>query len=271
MFKGIGLNLREKKTYNHHINLPDPFRMLICGSSGSGKTTLELRMLLEPNFINYNNLVMFTTNPKAKDEYQFLYHGYNNKLSKDDLGEMWLAQDELREYNQPIEILTKTFASIKEKEGNLNGQITAHLSDKINEIPLPEDLNKVYGKGESTTIKRDHTVLFDDFGKEDSKIPDIYYTESRHAHCNCMFSIQDYFQAPMPVRVNSNIVVLFQQDPAKLTSIFNSCIGERVMKRNKFITRANFIWTKPHTYIAINKDTKKVYEDIFEILEEEEF
>ncbi len=71
MFKGIGLHLREKRTFNHHVNLPDPFRMLVVGPSDSGKTTFELRMMLEPNFVNYNNLVMFTNNPKEKDDINY--------------------------------------------------------------------------------------------------------------------------------------------------------------------------------------------------------
>ena len=47
--------------FNHHPNLPNSFRMLIVGSSGCGKTYLLLKMLLTPGFIDYNNLIIFST------------------------------------------------------------------------------------------------------------------------------------------------------------------------------------------------------------------
>ena len=93
---------------------------------------------------------------------------------------------------------------------------------------------------------------------------EIYFTESRHVNCNCIYIAQDYFSLPMNVRVNSNMVILFEQDPEKLSRIYTSCIGERIFNRDKFIARAKYVWSKPNTYIAINKDNKKVYEDIFE-------
>jgi hypothetical protein len=256
MFKGLSLNLESKKIWNHHPNLPAPFRMLIVGPSGSGKTNLYLQMCLEPDFIDYNNLVQFTSNPTSKDEYQFLYHGFSNKLSKQDLGEMWLAQNDLSQYRQPIPILCQIFASHKEREGNLNGNISSTLSDKIKEIPLPEHLDKEYGK-------KDHLIVFDDCARENKKMMEIYYTESRHANCNCIYIAQDFFTLPQNVRINSNIIILFEQNPEKLSRIFNSCIGDRIMSRDRFIAFANHAWSKPYGYVAINKVSKQVMDDIF--------
>jgi len=43
----------------HSACFPTNFRMLIVGQSGCGKTTLLMRLLLEPNLLNYNKLCFF--------------------------------------------------------------------------------------------------------------------------------------------------------------------------------------------------------------------
>jgi hypothetical protein len=262
MFKGKALNLTNKPQFDHHPNIPDPFREIIVGASGSGKTTLYLQKALEPKFINYNNLVMFTPNPKDKDEYQFLNHGYINRLSKEDLGEIWLAQDDLRKYNLPISKICEMFSSLREKAGDLHGDVTATLSDKIKEIPLPENLNKIYGR-------KNHYMVFDDCARENKKMMEIYYTESRHAHCNCTYIAQDFFDLPQNVRINSNFITLFEQDPMKLSKIYPSCIGDRIMDKDEFMFFANTVWSRPNGYVTINKVTKKVTDDIFYVEEED--
>ncbi len=59
---------------------------------------------------------MFTPNPKDKDEYQFLYHGYTNKLNKEDLGEIWLSQCDLQQYSLPISSICEMYSALKEKK-----------------------------------------------------------------------------------------------------------------------------------------------------------
>jgi len=169
---------------------------------------------------------------------------------------MWLQQNDLRSYDQPIPILCNIFASLKQKEGNLNGNITVTLSDKIREIPLPEDLDKTYGK-------KDHLVIFDDCARENKLMMEIYFTESRHSNCNCIYIAQDYFTLPQNIRVNSNMIILFEQNPEKLSRIFTSCIGDRIMQKERFLTFANYTWTNAYSYIAINKVKRKVMDDIF--------
>src|ERR1700709_2439869 len=83
MLKNIVLNLEDRMTFDHHPNLPkSSFRMLIVGASGCGKTSLITTFLLEPGFFDYNNLIIFTSTPNQQ-EYQLLYHGFKNKLTKE--------------------------------------------------------------------------------------------------------------------------------------------------------------------------------------------
>ena len=50
---------RDNVKFNHHENIPNNFRMLIVGPSGCGKTYL-LQILLQPNYLDYDNLLIFS-------------------------------------------------------------------------------------------------------------------------------------------------------------------------------------------------------------------
>ena len=71
----------SEKNRNHSDCIPDSFRMLIVGRSGCGKTSLLMRLLLEPNLLDYNKLFIFGRSLHQK-EYQILKAGFENKLIK---------------------------------------------------------------------------------------------------------------------------------------------------------------------------------------------
>jgi ABC-type bacteriocin/lantibiotic exporter with double-glycine peptidase domain len=96
MLKNVVINLEDRVVFNHHSNLPNSFRMLIVGSSGCGKTVLLLRMLVEPGFIDYDNLIIYTTT-KIQQEYQLLYHGFSNGLSKESIAAILIHQKEFKD------------------------------------------------------------------------------------------------------------------------------------------------------------------------------
>ena len=91
MLQNRVLELEPRMNFQHHPNLPSSFRMLIIGSSASGKTCLLLNFLLETGFMDYNNLIIFTPT-KSQQEYQLLYHGYSNGLSKESIAAILLNQ-----------------------------------------------------------------------------------------------------------------------------------------------------------------------------------
>ena len=43
---------------NHHFLLPRNIRAIVCGKSGVGKTCLVTYLLLEPDALDYNNLII---------------------------------------------------------------------------------------------------------------------------------------------------------------------------------------------------------------------
>src|SRR5947208_12209736 len=93
-------NFGQKTEFYHHKNLPQSFRMLIIGSSGSGKSSLLFQMLLEPNFIDYTNLIIYTPT-KNQPEYQLLEHGFSNGLSKESIAALVLNQDSFKGISIP--------------------------------------------------------------------------------------------------------------------------------------------------------------------------
>ena len=83
---------KGKSSFNHHKNIPESFRMLIVGSSGCGNTNLLFNMLLIPKYLDYDNLIIFSKTIN-QPEYQLLYHGLKNKLSKQSIINIFKNQD----------------------------------------------------------------------------------------------------------------------------------------------------------------------------------
>src|SRR5277367_3080174 len=71
----------NKLQFNHNPLIPPSFRMLIIGSSGCGKSFRLFNMLLEPGFLDYNRLFIFSPSIHQA-EYQLLINGFQNKLHK---------------------------------------------------------------------------------------------------------------------------------------------------------------------------------------------
>jgi ABC-type bacteriocin/lantibiotic exporter with double-glycine peptidase domain len=113
MLKNAVLNLENRVVFNHHSNIPNSFRMLIIGSSGCGKTVLLLRMLIEPGFIDYNNIIIYTST-SYQQEYQLIYHGFNNGMTKENIAAVLLHQEDFK--GIPIPILCKKFAELAPEE-----------------------------------------------------------------------------------------------------------------------------------------------------------
>jgi len=117
----------NKITFSHHINLPSCFRMLIVGSSGCGKTNLLLRMLLTDNFLDYNNLIIFSKT-LSQPEYQIVFNGFENNLSKKSIRYIFENQETLfKDENISIEEVVEQYA-IKHPEDSI---ITFILSQEI--------------------------------------------------------------------------------------------------------------------------------------------
>jgi hypothetical protein len=222
--------------------------MLIIGSSGSGKTSLLLRLLLENNFLDYETLTIFTSTPNQQ-EYQFLYHGFKNGLSKHSLVSILLEQDKFK--GIPIPTLIKMY---KEQTPTENGGITITLTDKTDQLTPADKLDK----------NKKNLIIFDDcVNQKNQRVLESFFIRGRHNSCNSIYLSQSYFDLNRLIRLNSNIFILFKLSQRNKTDVYNSVVGS-IMDKNEFDALADNAWSKKFGYLVINRNDERIITDVFE-------
>ena len=98
-----------KKTRKHSDIFPESFRSLIIGQSGSGKTALLMKMLLQDNLLDDNNLLIFGRS-LHQPEYQLLKHGFQNGLGKANILEILNYDTKINELNEKTEHVAVGFS-----------------------------------------------------------------------------------------------------------------------------------------------------------------
>src|SRR6266853_751074 len=102
------LNLNSEWTlgkleFHHSPLIPPSFRMLIVGPSGCGKTFRLFNMILQPTFLDYNRLFIFSPSIHQA-EFQILIHAFKNKLHKEQVIKIFEKQNELG-IEDPAEVI----------------------------------------------------------------------------------------------------------------------------------------------------------------------
>ena len=246
MLRGISLQLGSQATFQHHANIPSNLRALIIGSSGSGKSTLLLQMLIEPHFLDYDNLII-VTQTKEQPIYQFINCGFHSGLSKEVLTAILLKQEELK-YSSIPDICTRVAQSMPSNAT----PISIKIIDKIAEIPHPDTLSKT----------KKHLVIFDDIITiSNQSAVESYFVFGRHNNVNVIYLSQSFFDLPRIIRLNANYLVLFKLSQRNLTEIY---AGSVMDDRKKFNQLAINSWSKRYGYIVIDKENNKILTDIFD-------
>ena len=76
--------------------LPRSIRGLIIGKSGCGKTILLLNLLLQPGWLDYNNLQVFGKS-LFQPEYRIIKKAFEEKLPKEEIIKLFNEQDYIME------------------------------------------------------------------------------------------------------------------------------------------------------------------------------
>ena len=220
---------------NHCSLLPRNVRAIIVGKSGCGKTTFVTSLLLEPDMMDYNKLMMCGRS-LHQPEYEVMRTGFDKGLSKNQVRTLFRKQDEIME-DGGVDNALSTVDICK-------GGIDASFFNDMNMIPDPT---------EHDTSQRNLLVLDDVMLGPQNKV-EAYFTRGRHNNVDVIYIAQSYFRLPrQTIRENANLFIFFAQDGKNLVHIFHDhCSGDGI-SFDLFSAMCNDWWRQgKHNFITID-------------------
>ena len=239
----------------HNECFPSNFRMLIVGPSGAGKTALVMKMLLDPDLLNYEKLYVFAKS-LYQPEYQVLRAGLENGLPKTDIIKLMNSDTILKKNNTGIDEAARALAECNEENEIEPSNIECEFHDSSDEIPDPKDLDK--------NIR--NLIVFDDVMCDKKQtLAESYYTRGRSANCDCIYLSQNYTHLPLhTIRSNSNFMVFFKLSPLVVEQLHRN-FASVDMNIKQFSEFCKTAWYKKHGFIVIDLsrdyDSKYKYRD----------
>ena len=222
-------SIKKSNTRQNSPLLPASLRGLIVGRSNSGKTILLLNLLLRKDWLDYNNLLIFG-NSLHQDEYQILKKGFEKKLGKEQLLNLFNNQ----ELMSPLE-------AIENYQGEGTGGITAEFYENCEDIPDPKTLDP----------KLKNLIILDDcyLGKQSKA--GAYYSRGRHANCDSLYISQNYFALLRnSVRENSNLIILYPQNNKSISHIYQDHCTD--LSFEEFKNLCQQIWKTKFNFLTID-------------------
>ncbi len=239
--KDLSWNENITKRNNNPL-LPNSIRGLIIGKSGCGKTTLLLNLLLQPGWLDYNNLNVFGKS-LFQPEYKIIKKAFEEKIPKDSIIKLFDIQDEITKLDIPISAILEEMA----KSLGQASDIQCKFYESAEDVPDPRDLNP--------TLK--NLMIFDDLQLEKQNKCECYYVRGRHSNVNCLYLAQNYFKLPrQTIRENANFICLFPQDLKNLNHIYNDHVSTD-MPIEEFRYLCKKTWEKPHGFVVIDLSSDK--------------
>ena len=123
-------------TRSNHKLLPKNVRGLIIGKSACGKTTLLLNLLLNPGWLDYNKLFVFSKS-LFQPEYQVLRKAMEHNLPKEAI--LWLFNNQraIRESG----LSSDEFIECMAEELCSGSNIDCYFFEHSDDVPDPKELN----------------------------------------------------------------------------------------------------------------------------------
>ena len=183
--------------------------------------------------MDYNHLFVFGKSLHQK-EYQVLKKGFEAGLSKEQLANLFKNQESIK---SPIEVIDEYISS----GGVVNGGIQAEFFDDCKLIPDPSALDD----------QEKNLMIFDDCILEKQSSAQSYYTRGRHSSCDCFYISQNYFKLDrQTIRENSNLIILFPQNPKSLAHIHSDHCGE--IPFQDFRDFCNRVWSEKYNFVTLD-------------------
>ena len=224
-------------TRSNHKLLPKNVRGLIVGKSDCGKTTLLLNLLLNPGWLDYDKLFVFSKS-LFQPEYVVLRKAMECKLPKEAI--LWLFNNQSAIQESGLTIAE--FIECVAEEMKTKSNIECHFFDNSSEVPDPRELNP----------ENKNVMVFDDLLLEKQNACEKYYVRGRHSNVDCFYLSQNYFKLPrQTIRENTNFICLFRQDLKNMSHIYNDHASSD-MKQEEFREMCKKIWEKPRDFAVID-------------------
>ena len=240
--KDLSWNDETSKRFNNPL-LPRSIRGLIVGKSGCGKTTLLLNLLLNPGWLDYDNLQVFGRS-LFQPEYKILKKAFEEKLPKEAIINLFGCQDEIARLNVSPASVVEKMAKSTVKKSDMN----CRFFETSEEVPDPRDLSR----------DQKNLMIFDDLQLEKQNKCESYYIRGRHSNIDSFYLAQNYFKLPrQTIRENANFICLFNQDLKNINNIYNDHVGVDDMPKCDFIKLCKTAWERPHGFVVIDLTSKK--------------
>ena len=249
---------KSKIVFNHHPNLPNNFRMLMLGESNCGKTNLLLKMILTPGIIDFNNLIIFSSTTEQL-EYQLIYHGFKNNLTKEDIIKIFKHSEDLDDFS--IEGICYGLR----REYSDSSCITCQLSSSENEILHPNDIPTIRDC-DGTTVKT--LMVFDDLVcVTNQSLMAEYFVLGRHYNINTIYLTQSLIKVPKNgIRDNINMLILFHLSKTDLRYLYTNLFKylDDKLNENMFFDHMERTLLTKYSHATYNKDKRSFIANIIQ-------
>src|SRR5579863_1095680 len=234
----------SEKNRNHSDCIPDSFRMLIVGRSGCGKTSLLMRLLLEPNLLDYNKLFIFGRSLHQK-EYQILKAGFENNLTKEQIIEILKHNDMINDLEDDPANVCKALSMDLDDEDK--GDIEIEMYENGCDVPDPKSFD----------TKAKNLIIFDDIMCDKNQDPaGSFYTRGRHNNVDSIYILQNFYKLPrQTIRSNANFMIFFKLSTRDVDNVFFDSDASVDFKNiDEFRAFCNKAWQNKYGYVVIDKD-----------------
>ena len=131
-----------------------------------------------------------------------------------------------------------------------------YLQSKLESVsPYEEDFD-CSEEVESLENYQNCVIVFDDMLDSNQKLIDPFFTRGRHENIDVYYLSQRYFELPIIIRDNSNIIILFKQTAKTVQSLYNDIAGFD-MSYEELKNLCREVWKNEFNYLKIERSKNR--------------